>query len=311
MVEPITLFDGAVGLNTVLDPQRLSHGTRETPNYIELAEAVNVSIDDRGLVSLRKGDQLAQAGSFHSLFCDGGDCFVIQERTSDAVIMQVNPNMTLTGIRSGLAKNRRTSFTQANNDTFYANGAQNGFIRGGVSSPWPVDTYHGPETNLSFVAAPVGNHVAFKPGGLMLIGAGPVLWINHEPFSFGMFNQRSGFVQFGSDIRMICPVAAGVFVSDSEQTWFLRGQSWFDFVQERVDTAPAIEWSLAHDRIALRDTGIDASGFGRFWASTDGVCIGLDDGSIINLTKEKINYPKGYNEGACLITNSHIIHTTY
>jgi hypothetical protein len=303
------LFSGSRGLNTVLDPERLSQGTKDDPGMIELAVAVNVSIDDRGLVTLRNGDTLAGSGEFHSLFCDGGDCFVVQERTEDAAIMQVAGDLSLSGVRSGLTKNRRMSFTQVNGDTYYSNGIQNGFIRSGISSAWPINTYEGPETNLNFLPAPVGNHIAFKKGGLMLIAEGPTLWINHEPFAFGLYNLRSGSVSFGSDIRVVCPVAGGVFVSDSQRTWFLRGTSWFDFVQVQVADYPALEWSLAHDPVYLLDMGFETPGFGRIWASDRGVCLGMDDGTFINLTTDKIKYPSGYTFGACLVTDSHIIHT--
>jgi len=308
-MKPVTLYSGAAGLNTILDPQRLSQGTKKEPGMIELAVAVNVSIDDRGLVTLRKGDTLAESGEFHSLFCNGGDCFVVQERIGDAAIMQVAGDLSLSGVRSGLTKNRRMSFTQVNGDTYYSNGSQNGFIRSGISAAWPVNTYEGPETNLNFSPAPVGNHVAFKKGGLMLIAEGPTLWINHEPFAFGLFNLRSGFVSFASDIKMICPVAGGVFVSDSGRTLFLRGTSWFDFIQVQVADYPALEWSLAHDTVLLRKLGFDMPGHGRIWASTKGVCIGMDDGTFINMTEDQIKYPSGYTSGACLVTDSHIIHT--
>lgn len=312
----IPIFTGTAGLNTVLDPQRLLQASqrattnrRDTEAVIELAVAVNVSIDDRGLVTLRKGDTLAQAGSFHSLFCDGGDCFVIQERTEDAALMQVGTDFSLSGVRSGLTKNHRMSFTDSGNTTYYSNGLQNGVITAGASYDWPVDVYNGPETNLQLSAAPVGNHIAFKPGGLMLIAVGPVLWINHFPYIFGLYSLARGFVNFASDIRMICPVAGGVFVSDSTSTWFLRGTSWFDFVQVQVATYPALEWSLAYDKVKLQDMGFDVPGFGRIWASTEGVCVGTDDGTLINLTDGQIKYPSGYSSAACLVTDSHILHT--
>jgi len=309
-MKAVTLYTGTSGLNTVLDPQRLSQGTKNNPGLIELAVAVNVSIDDRGLVSLRNGDTIAQAGEFHSLFCNGGDAFIVKEQTVDAAIMQIGTDLSLTGVRSGLTKNKRMSWAQVNYDTYYSNGFQNGYVREGNSFNWPANTYHGPDTNSNFVPAPIGNHIAFMPGGLMLIAEGPVLWICHEPFAFGLFNQRSGFVQFASDITMVCPVASGVFVSDATKTWFLRGTSWFDFIQVQVANYPALEWSLAHDSVDLKDAISDnATGFGRIWASPEGVCLGMDDGNMINLTDENIQYPNGHTSGACLVTESHILHT--
>jgi hypothetical protein len=309
--KPTILFSGAKGLNTVLDPQRLSQGTRQEPGMVELAVAVNVSIDEQGLVSLRLGDTSKQSGEFHSLFCAGGDCFVIQERQNDAAIMQVATDYSLAGVRSGLTKNLPMSFAQVNEDTYYSNGAQNGVITGGVSAAWPINTYNGPETNLNFEGAPAGNIIAHKPGGQMLIAEGPTVWINHEPYAFGLFNKRSGFISFATDVTMMCPVKEGWFISDSKATWFLRGTSWFDFIQIKVADYPALKWSLAHDPVSLADMKVAPTGLGRMWASTEGLCLGLDDGTLINLTKDPIKYPSGYTTGACLVTDSHLIHTVY
>ena len=307
----ITLYTGSSGLNTKLDPQRLS----QEPNKIEFAQAVNVSIDDRGLVSLRNGDTLAQAGNFHSLFSAGKNCFVIEERAGDAAIMQVaslSPTV-LAGIRSSLTKNYRMAWCQVNDDTLYSNGLQNGFIRFGVSYPWPVNTYTGPEGDIEFeTSAPIAEHIGFRPGGQLLLGEGSSIWINHLPFQFGLFSKRHGYIGFDSDLTMLAIVRDGFFASDSYRTWFFRkGEGWYIYKQELVESAPVLLGSLAHDSIALRDIGIDENGFGRVWASTLGICLGTDDGNFINLTKEKVNYPEGYMRGACLLWDKKIIHTIY
>lgn len=310
----VTLYSGSVGLNTTLDPQRLSQGTKDRPGHIELAQAVNVSIDDRGLVTLRNGDTLATDGEFHSVFCDGGDCFVVQERESDAAIMQVGSDLTTSGIRSGLSVDRGMAWCQVNADTFYSNGVQNGFIRSGISSAWPVGTYRGPDADISFeTSVPVADHIAFIPGGKMLLAEGAAIWINHLPFQFGLYSKRLGYIGLGSNVRMIAPVQSGFFASDESKTWFFRKVEggWYTYKQELAEDVPALEWSLAHDKVSLRDVGIDSDNFGRIWASEKGICLGTDDGQFINLTKEQINYPSGHSRGACLVKGGSVIHTVY
>ena len=310
-MKPVVLYSASAGLNTALDPQRLS----QSAGGVEFAQAVNVSIDDRGLVELRNGDTLAQVGDFHSLFCDGRDCFVVQERSEDAAIMQVvslSP-VVLDGVRSGLTKGRRMAWCQVNDDTFYSNGLQNGFVRGGASHPWPVGTYTGPDADISFeTSAPVADHIGFRPGGQMLLAAGPAIWINHLPFQFGLFSKRHGYIGFDSDLTMLAVVRDGFFASDAHRTWFFRkGEGWYVYKQEIAENAPALLGSLAHDPIPLREIGVEGEGFGRIWASTRGICLGTDDGRLINLTENKINYPAGYTRGACLLWGKTIIHTVY
>lgn len=312
-IKPITLYTAAAGLNTRLDPQRLTQGVRDNPGLVELSQAVNISIDDRGLVSLRNGDTLAQAGEFHSLFCDGRDCFVVQERAGDAAIMQVIPDLSLNGVRSGLSTDRRMAWCQVNNDTLYSNGVENGIIRGGASVPWTAGTYAGPDADLAFeTSVPRASHIGFRPGGQLLLAEGPAIWINHLPFQFGLFSKRQGYIGFDSDVMMLAVVRDGFFASDSHRTWFFRkAEGWYAYRQELAEDAPALLGSLAHDRVSLREVGLEGNGFGRVWASSKGICLGADDGSLINLIEDQINYPTGYVRGSCLLRKKTVIHTVY
>lgn len=313
VAKPIILYTRSNGLNTVLDPQRLLHGVKDEPGLVEFAQAVNISIDDRGLVCLREGDTLSQAGEFHSLFCDGHDCFAIQERTSDAAITRVNSDISLAGVRSQLAKGRRMAWCQVNNDTFYSNGLQNGFIRGGVSFVWNAGVYHGPDADLVFeTSVPLASHIGFRPGGQMLLAEGSAIWINHEPFKFGLYSKRMGYIGFESDVTMLATVRDGFFASDQSRTWFFRKMDgWYAYKQELAEDAPVLEGSLSYDVVALREIGIEIHGFGRFWASTRGICLGMDDGSLLNLTEKQIKYPAARTRGACLLRDKTVIHTVY
>lgn len=311
MVKPITLFTSSAGLNTKLDPQRLMAGYDNETGISEFAQAVNVSIDDRGLVTLRNGFSQETTGEFHSLFCDGGDCFVVQEGTNSAALMKVNADLTLTGVRSGLTKNRRMAWGQSNYDTFYSNGLQNGFVRDGVSYTWPVGTYQGPDVDMQFTAAPIADRIAFMAGGQILLAKGDALFLNHEPFQYGLFNLRKGYIGFASPVRMVCPVTEGFFVSDGSNTWFFRRtESWYAYRQELADDVPVIEGSLTSDRVRLSDIGFEGDGFGRIWCSTEGVCLGTDSGRVVNLTKDAVVYPTGYTYGACLLRGTTVINTT-
>lgn len=310
------LYKGASTLNTVLDPERLSTGSQEKPNIIELAQAVNVSIDDNFLVTLRNGDTLAQSGSFHSGFCgESGPGLMISETASWASIVYVSsvtPFITA-GIRSGLTKNKYMSWAEVNDVVFYANGFDNGYIKNNVSSAWPSGNYTGPDSNYDYLTtAPVANLLAYRGGGIMALVCGDTVWFNMEPFEFGLFNKARGFIRLDSTITMIAAVDSGYFISDSKRTWFFRGTSWHDLEQPRVvEFKPALKQSLAHNKILLSDLGMDAGGYGRIWVSKDGVCLGTDSGGFINLTREQVKYPQAYSYAACLVANGKIINTVF
>lgn len=312
MPEHITVYQSTAGLNTVVDPERLSAGGDAPGVDIELAEAVNIEIDERGLIELRHGDVLLQSGHFHSLFCDGGDCFVVQEREKDAAIMQVAEDGTMAGVRSGLNRKLRMAWCQVNDDTFYSNGLQCGYIHNGQSYPWKVTKYQGPDVDLHFEhKIPQASHIAFRPGGQMLLAQGRAIWINHLPFQFGLYCKAMGYIGFDSDITMLAVVRDGFFASDERRTWFFRklDTGWYHFQQTLTDNSPALLGSLANNRIALVDIGFEGAGFGRVWATTSGLCVGTDDGTVINTTKNHVVYPQGYTTGTCLINKYTILHS--
>jgi hypothetical protein len=310
MTKPITLYSGSAGLNTRLDPQRLS----SDPAGIELAQAVNVSIDDKGLITLRYGGGLISSAVYSSCFCDGGDCFVVQERTSDAAILKVvslSP-FTTAGVRSGLTKGLRMAWAQTGQDTFYSNGTENGYIRAGVSAAWPVNTNDNPDDDRQFLTEiPKANHIAFRQHGQVLLAVGDSILANDFPFLYGAFCLRSGAIAaFESDVTMLVAVGDGFYASDGRRTWFFRQmEGWYNYRQELVEDAPALEGSAAIDLVKLSEIGMESQDFGAVWASTNGVCLGAGNGQMANRTKAKVVYPDGYTAGACLIKDDTVIHT--
>lgn len=311
------LYNGTIGLNTVLDPQRLSQGTADHPGIIELAQAVNVSVDERGLVTRRSGCASVASGSCHSLFCDGGDCFVVQDNATDSAIMKVDDtDYSLSVVVDGLRKGEPVEFARINTDTFYSNGYQNGFIRDGVRYGWPINEYRGPDVDIQFITSiPLARHIAFRRGGQCILAVDDYVLINHEPFKFGLFSPIHGFIKFSSKVTMLCPTTEGFYASDSDETWFFRKHqgNWYGYTQELADSSPVIEWSLARERVLLRDAGFDTSGYGFVWCTTKGLCIGTESGDVFNITKNSIVYPSpGYAGGACLVKDqSMVIHTLY
>ena len=307
MAEIISLYKATSGLNTTVDPERLAFGEE---GVVELAQAVNISIDDRGLVSLREGDVLSQSGEFHSLFCDGGDCFVVQERAGDAAIMRVNSDLSLSGVRSGLSKGRPMGWCQANTMTFYGNGESTGVIEDGISAPWTVDAYSGHvESSMAFLSSvPVSTLLAYDGAGTIVIANGQTLHWNRFPFLFGLFAQRD-VIALPTPITMAKAVAGGWFVSDERYVRFYSGPLLHQSTETRVTNTPAT--GVAIELVDAADLGMEGGGHGVIWSATDGIWFGAADGSAINLTREKIDYPANYRRGACLVRNKQILHTVY
>jgi hypothetical protein len=274
-----------------------------------LAEAVNVNVGDTGDISVRPGQEIVSAGTFHSLFCDNGDCFVIQDRTSDAALYKIGTDLSLTGVRSGLMKGARISYWQDGDKTYYSSAHQNGFIEGGISYPWPANPHTGVETVRAFFPAPLGKHICIFQGR-MWIASENVIWIS-EPFAYGKFDMARRFFQFQSNVTMVKPVQAGVWVSTETETMFVRAADKFDDIKlEQKSAYPAHEYSECVGLLDLSKTDLQIPGQSAIWSSDDGLIVGSSDGSLVVITRNKLVYPKG-TQGATVANCFNIINSVY
>jgi len=301
-MQPITIFRGTTGLNTVADPARIPM-TKSGVN--DVAEIVNMRIDQYGRPSRRPGLTLMHSGVFHSLFCDKGDCFVMQTRTNDDAIMRVATDGSLSGVRSGLTSGLRMSWAQHGDKTYYSNEMEAGVITDGISEPWTLGGYYGPETNRSFTIPERIRHLQIL-SGRMFVSSGEVVWWT-EPFRFDLFDLASSFVQFNTKIRMLKSVDGGLFISSSKSTYFLSGFSPNEFTSRKVADFPAVEFSDSNEYVEGADIGLDP-GRCALWASAEGAILGTPSGAIINLTKSKIIYPENVTKGFGALVGYEFIH---
>lgn len=297
-MKPLKLFNGASGLNTVVDPTRIQYIA--DAGVSDLAVAVNIDIDQTGRPGRRQGYTLAQSGDFHSLWCNGGDCYV-GKTTS---LFRVAQDLSLTGVRSSLSGDR-LYFCDTPKGVYYSNTVQNGVLNGSASVAWPVETYIGADTNRVFSPAVLGKHLSLYRGR-MFIAEGPVLWWS-EPFMYGLFDKAKGFAQFDSDILMVAEVATGIYISTRTKTVFLGGTPG-EFVQSTVCPYPAIEHTLAIDSVEGMEIGMQNPGLCRVWASPEGAILGTANGQVINLNKEKVIYDESPSNGAGVLRGYQFIH---
>ena len=308
-MKAVSIFSSTTGQNTTVD--EVSLGFDQNTGETELSKATNVSITKAGRPELRQGFTTFSAGEFHSLFCDNGPCLVIQERANDAALLMVATDLSLFGLRSPLTKGRRMAFWQDGDTTYYSNGSENGIVVDGVSKVWPDHTEHvGPETSRVFFPAPVGSHLTVAHGR-MWIFAGNVLWYS-EPFAYGKFDTARCFFQFPTAGRVVRGVKNGMWVSDSEATYFIDGTNPAEMVPARKANYPLLEWA---DAIGT----VDAAEYGYEWTpgrslvvgSKEGLCILGPSGEFEDIGKKKFVMPQGSNSGATLIMSDNVIHSAW
>jgi hypothetical protein len=296
---PVLLYAGSSGINTVLDPIRLPINNES--GIVALSEAVNVSIDNTGRVSRRKGFTEFIDLPCQSIFCDGFDCLFVSESTLYRLLSDYSRQVVFDGLIPG----NRVSYTQVNKDIYFTSLSNKGIVlEGGTYKPWEYVPYVGPVTNRTFVEAPLAKHIAFFAGRILLALGNALVWT--EPFGWSYFDLARNYGAFDSDITMVKAVAGGVFVSSSTATYFLKGTDPKAWVQEKVAKYPSIEYTVAIDLFEGSEVGFEEPGLYAIWSSTEGVCIGSPSGLFYNISTDKIVFPIG-NTGAGLVRNNTFI----
>ena len=308
-MKPVSMFLGTTGLNTVSDEARLGY---DDTGLCDLAQAVNISIDATNRPSRRSGYAVAQAGEFHSLFCDGFACCVAKEFPADCSIMQVNPDGTLVGIRSGLTKGRRISWAQSHDapfDLFYANGVENGVVRNGISYNWPDHSKMAmlTPTNIFYSPAPVGYLIAIVHGR-MFVATEEALYYS-VPFTFGCFDLGGSYLPW-KRVTMIKEVKGGVFISTDAEVLFYAGVDISTAEVSTVSPFPAIPGSALTEYVEGAELGLPP-GLCAVWVTREGVFVGMPTGEVVNINRQKIIYPEDVTSGAAMLRGYNFIHCMF
>lgn len=277
----VTLFRAAVGLNTVVDPARIQHD----PNRKELAVAVNVDIDNTGRISRRKGYKATNfTTTCHSLFSTEQICFFVSGNT----LYSLQADFTAIPLKTGLTPNARMRYVAVHNGVFFSNGYENGFWRDGELLDWVATEYKGPRTKRNFSDPPIG-HLLEYYNGRVWIGQESTLFYT-EAFGYFWVDMARNFVPFGGRLSMVRAVDNGLFVGDSRGTYFIAYAGSKEATFRKISSAIVVEGTdISMPGELLTREGIN--GKVAIWASSDGIIAGLSDGTIKNLTKEKISLP--------------------
>lgn len=125
-----------------------------------------------------------------------------------------------------------------------------------------------------------------------------------QPYEYELFDLRTGFTAFKEPVRTFAPVADGIFIGTTQRTMFLRGNGPDDFVQVPLSQTGTV---LGTEAVVPTETiGMDAVGGSKIqgnavlWMSQRGVVLGMDGGSIRDLTAGRFAPPAGLSTGGAL-----------
>lgn len=151
---------------------------------------------------------------------------------------------------------------------------------GADSAVVSTDPGGGRELRTQFMTRMPAGSIVREFAGRLLMASGSVLWYS-EPYAYSLLDPRKNFVQFASDITIVEPVEAGVFVC-ADKTYFLAGKDPSSWTQRKVLDYGAVLGT------SVRNPENDV-----VWYGTDGVILAKQDGSVQNLTKPKVAIDTG------------------
>lgn len=142
--------------------------------------------------------------------------------------------------------------------------------------------------STQFLSAPPAGDIVRSFAGRALVAVGPVLFYS-EPYAYELFDLRKNFT-FTSDITLVEPMNDGVYLSTSDETFWLSGtipEQW------KLDSKLSYGAIPGTSAMCSADMLFDGKGNGlaAVFASTRGLCAGLDGGNIVNLTQDRFTYP--------------------
>ena len=318
--DPAIVLDGFDGLKNTIGLTAL--GPRD------LAEAINIDIDDRGKVYRRRGYKKVVSGSYGSLY-NGEDGRVYG--VSNGVLGIINPDYSFTALSSqdggydyffavlpletqpdagGLTIGTEPlAYTQVGTSIYFSNSVASGVIDtvGLQLLPWgsTPDIFLSPVVNPTATLPAVAGKLIGKPplatslgyyNGRIYLAQGPTLWYT-ELYLYNYVDKTKTFYQFEGDITMVGTVGDGVYVGTTEGCWFLAGPG-NPLKRTRVLDSPVIPGSMVYipgelanpQQVGLQtDTPLQVS---IAFLTSSGFCVGKDGGEAYNLTEDKFFFPQ-------------------
>ena len=292
----ITVFTGSSGLNTKVDPVRLSFDP--DTGVQDLAVAYNVNHDITGRVSRRKGYEATDvAVSAHSLWCDGGDCFFV----TGTSLTRLNQDFS-TDVVTTVTENARVVYAQVTDKTYWMNGFEKGVIENGVNSDWVMGDYYGPETDRVLFDPPIGTILSYS-AGRFYVGEGNMVWYS-DPYDLNSFDLARAFFPFQSSVRMFRPVTGGFWAGDETTVYFIQGSP------EEAQKIIKLDYPVLRYTDVLVEMekipAFESDGVGVIFATTKGFCLGLPTGQLFTLTHKKIDYPVALEGAAQVLGDKYI-----
>lgn len=291
----------SAGIHAKVDPVRLRYDP-ETGVQL-LAQAVNVDVDQAGRISRRKGKRkIIDATAPHSLWStnDEAKAFFIAGDTLYSFLVDGTTQVIKAGLTVGLPG----FFCKVGQDVFFNNGSERGIVRNGETwEDWEATPYTGVDTVRRFSGPPQGTIITHYRGRILIASNNDkAIWYS-EPLNYGCFDLARNFFLTGGNILMMIAGDEGIFYSSETAVFYLRGQSYKEIELVKILDVPAVPGTA----ITLRSEWISPEFQGEavcFVAQDMGVCVVLNNGTVLTLSKDRVDLPHA-STGCAVIDRHH------
>ena len=269
------------GLNTQAHPQGLLYDPGS--GACELALAVNVDVLDQGRrLRCRPGYALAAFGHWRDGYdAPDGRAYAVL----DDVLGEVLEDLSVRPLVA-LQSPGPVSWVALGDIVFWSNGVESGLIQWGEARAWGGRRFPVASEAARYVD-PAAGQVLGAAFGRVWIGREDALHYTAGAGAWAFEKAGVSGIPFPARITMIRPVDNGLYVGTEAGVFFLAGTDpTAGMAMRRVSSDAAIPGS---------DVLVRADDYGRFdpvpgviWTAPRGICLGLPDGVVINLTKNRV-----------------------
>ena len=289
-----------LGIDNINRSQKVPEGTLKT--------ATNVDVNNDLTLSRRKGYAELDTGNYRSLWSNNRLAFAIK----DDQLVRVFPDGGTSSIGDNLNVDSGVVYVDGKDGYVYCANYTFMIRTDGVNvyTPEQLDkteksSYSSPAiTNYEIIdAGLVSGDVDTKRNKTIISGAtvlevyrgkmyaakDNVLWLSDAYDFMRILKLEKNYLYFPTNITAIKAVDNGVYVSEEDKIWFLRGTSPKDFDFSVVyDAGIERGTDIRIDNIALGEQVISPA---IMWTTKKGICIGTGDGQVFNLTERKYDMP--------------------
>ena len=297
MAPPLAFLKNCKGLHVGVDSLRVKYDLNSGATF--LAACANVTVDEGGRLSRRKGAIQKSAIVAKDIFSDGIDCLV--HRGSD--LLRMLPDYSMVGLRSGINANAEMFFAASPKGIFYANGIERGRVeRGGLSFVWikPTTNYepvvdlvpYGPPDNLTHIHYHLGH---------MLCAVDNVM--HYSDFgSYNVFYPERDVFQYKENIIGFASAKKTPFVFTETGVFAHVGNSLGTSEEVFSSNIPAIKGTVTHiQSINPAHHGLP------IWLTRKGLYIGLPNGEARVLTENRLILPDDVFKGKAVCHNGQYV----